>query len=258
MRKWCPEPFDDTSGVVAPAAGAPRDAATVFTAAREEAAEWETDRRRLFMSESGFQGPETMMAHLTSEERSQLYDLVEQDLSAAYQEREREMAQAQASELEKARQDFAHALDTWSERISASRARHCQEVAAAAARITLVLAEKIIRGKVETDPEILRRGLETALFKLEERQDITVVAHPDEAEWLESQPEVLRKQGITQVQADRRVDKGGCLIRTETREWDATLKGQLAYLGDLVEEMIATQETPDLNREDATDADPLD
>ena len=256
MQKWCPEPFDDFSGPVASVAGAVLDAEAAFTANSEEGAGTTKDRGRLFLSESGFQGPEAMMAHLTPEERAQVYELVEQDLTVEYEARERELALAQATELEKTRQAFDQALGAWSTRITEAQARHCKDVAEAAARITLVLAEKIIRSKVETDPEILRRGLETALFKLEERRGITVIVNPDEAAWLESQPEILEKQGITQVQADRRIEKGGCMIRTENREWDATLKGQLSYLGDLVEEMVATQEPPDLNQEDDKDVDP--
>jgi len=256
MQKWCPEPFDDMAGPVAAVAGAVRDAEASFTANREAPFGQGLDRSSLFMSESRFQEPENLMAHLPPEERAQVYDLVAQDLRREYEEREKEMALAQATEMENARQGFDAALDQWSGRITEAQARHCKAVSEAAARITLILAEKVIRSKVENDPAILMRGLETALFKLDERRGITVVVHPEEAGWLESRPEVLAKLGIEQVQADRRIDKGGCLVRTDTREWDATLKGQLSYLNDLVEEMVATQEHPDLNLEDDTDVDP--
>lgn len=257
MQKWLPEPFEDFSAPVAAVAGAVLDAqAATFETAAAETADEATDRDRLFLSEKGFKGPEAMMSHLTPEERAQVFDLVEQDISRDYEEREKEIVKENARQLEEARQNFDLALDQWTARLAAAQAEHLRETAAAAARLALQLAEKIIRDRVVEDPSVLTRGLETALFKLEGARGVTVCVNPEETDWLKEKGALLERLGIEQVLADRRVERGGCLVRTELKEWDATIKGQLAYLSELVEEMIATQDPPDLSGKDDTDVDP--
>ncbi len=257
MQKWLPEPFDDFNGPVATVAGAMLEAQSqAFQSGAPTGDTPGGDLNRLFMSEKGFQGPEAMMSHLTPEERAQVFDLVEQDIRVEYEKREKELILSHAAELENVRQAFDTALQEWTTRITEAQARHLKTTAEAAARMTLTLAEKMVRSKVAEDSSVLMRALETALFKLEGARDTTVSLNPEEAEWLQSRPEVLEKMGIANIVADRRIDKGGCMVRTERKEWDATLKGQLSYLSELVEEMISTQEDPDLNAKDDTDVDP--
>ena len=96
--------------------------------------------------------------------------------------------------------------------------------------------------------------IETALFKIDGTKSLCVSVNPLQAEWLETQDDVKKKLGITEVVSDRRIEAGGCLIKTENQEWDVTVNGQLKYLSDLVEEMITTADAPELSGEEGTDA----
>lgn len=241
MQKWLPDAFLELPGAAIEA----EDAG--FQASRAAPQEEGAAQSQIFLSEKGFQNIGSTMSHLTPDERAQIFELVEQDLSRQYEVRAREMAQAQATELEITRQGFQQALDQWSRLLANAQAEYLKATAGEAARLAIQLAEKIIRDRVQEDRSVLVRGMETALFKLEGARATTVSVHPEEATWLETHPEVLERLGVGQVLADRRVDKGGCLVRTEHREWDATIKGQLSYLTELVEEMIATQDAPDLS-----------
>ncbi len=251
MQKWLPDDFASgntaTAAVVHPDGGA-------FESNSLESDIHQDEKNRLFLSESGFSGPEAIMTHLTREERAQVFELVEQDITKIYEEREVELRLSLEADQNKNRQDFDQAFNTWTENLQLSLASHLKETADASARLAIQLAGKIVRETIKLDDEVLIRAMEATLFKIEGTKTITVSLNPTQAEWLENQAGLKEKLGIGQIVSDRRVEAGGCLISTEKQEWDATIESQLNYLGELVEEMIATAKEPDLSGEDGKDA----
>lgn len=254
MQKWLPDDFasDFTTGT----AVALEDPA-VFKSDISDSHDIQDENQRLFKSESGFTGPEAIMGHLTREERAQLFELVEQDINAEYAIREKELVAKLDADLAQAGKNFDDAMAQWSGKLHQAMAMHMKETADASARLAVQLAEKIVRKNIELDNEILVRGIQTALFKIENTKSLTININPDQAAWLENLPEVMEKLGVQQINADRRIEAGGCLIKTEKQEWDVTVSGQLNYLSELVEEMITTADLPELTGEDGTDAEPI-
>ncbi len=253
MQKWLPDSFG-SDGATATAVLHTDDA--IFEAEDTAPGDPLDDKNRLFMSESGFSGPEAIMAHLTREERAQVFELVEQDIAKVYEDQEVELRTKLEADLDEARQGFDTALATFSVHLKQAMENHIKETADASARLATQLAEKIVRKKVSMDQEILARAIETALFKIEGTKSITVSVNPGQAEWLEAHDGVREKLGIQEIVSDRRIEPGGCLLKTEKQEWDATVSGQLKYLSELVEEMIITGDAPDLSGEEGTDAKP--
>ncbi len=252
MQKWLPDAFQPEAGA---AATVVHQDDGFFETDLKEAPQHSDENQRLFMSESGFAGPEAIMSHLTREERAQVFELVEQDITREYEVRETELRKKMQEDLDLAKGDFEETLASWTEELTQTLSAHLKETTDATARLTVKIAEKIIRKQTDIDTGVLLRALETTLFKLDGTKQVVISVNPKEAEWLESQPQVLKKLGITQVVADRRVAKGGCLVRTEKQEWDATIKGQLDFLTEMVEEMITTSDQPDLTGEGQPDAD---
>jgi flagellar biosynthesis/type III secretory pathway protein FliH len=259
MQKWLPDAFTPDAPVVASMVG---KATLEFESGYSQntnaldAATDPSNGNRLFMSESGFSGPEAIMSHLTSDERAQVFELVEQDITRKFRKREEKLKEELVSDLDKARQDFQKTMDTWSENLENVLAAHLKKTADMSVRLAFHLAEKNVRTRVQCDQEILVRALETTLFKVDGDKKVIVNVNPDQVELLESQDKLKERLGIHQVVADRRVDAGGCLVRTEKMEWDATIKSQLEYLGELVEEMIATGDQPDLTGKGESPDDP--
>jgi type III secretion protein L len=253
MQKWLPDSF--ASDVSAPAAVLQKDDG-IFEADHSGSGMCDNEKQRLFRSESGFSGPEAIMAHLTREERTQVFELVEQDISRDFEAREKELRANFEKEMVEAKNSFNSALDSWTENLHQALVSHLKETADCTARLAIQLAEKIVRAKVETDPEILLRALETTLFKIDGTKQIVVNVNPEQVQWLESRQDLLAKLGITQIVADRRVEAGGCIVKTHKQEWDATIKGQLAYMEELVEEMLTTADEPDLSGKGGSDEDP--
>ena len=102
----------------------------------------------------------------------------------------------------------------------------------------LRLAEQIVAGTIEAEPERLVDVAGLALRRLAERRTVTLVVNPSELEVLSDAVAQLCSElgGIEQlsVQADRRVGRGGVIARTEDGEIDATVDAQLARASEIV------------------------
>jgi flagellar assembly protein FliH len=104
--------------------------------------------------------------------------------------------------------------------------------------LALRLAEQIVAGAIEVAPERLIEVAATALRRIVDRRDVTLVVNPADLELLKGAVTNVQAElgGIEHlnVQSDRRVGRGGVLARTEAGEIDATIDTQLARARELV------------------------
>lgn len=244
MQKWLPDEFTATiperpapgprwerlAADTGPGAGAPR-------------------LEERFQRESRFADPNSLMANLTQAERGLIYELAEQDVAREYEDRENALKADLEKQLNEARADYEQRIENWSGGFAAELAGTVEsglgEIARSAATLAVQLAGKITRSLVPIDDQILVRGIQTALFKIPGNHPIHLVAHPDDADWLKSRPELLSNLNIGEITCDRRLQRGGCLVQSGGREVDATLDGQLEALSEVVEEAIATAGSED-------------
>ncbi len=239
MLKWSPEPFDVTPAEApSPVVSAEKFQSTGATV--DELVD--STPADLFRRESGFADSKSLMASLTQEERSQVYELVEMDLVEEYQEREKTIRVDFEKALDENKAENNQKLEVWTQHIVEATARELKAAADASSRLAVQIAEKIVRRTLTVDPEVLARVIETTLYKIPAEAPITIQANPDDATWLEDQPALCERLKIGRVIADRRVEPGGCVIQADGREWDATLTRQLDTLAEIVNEAIATNE----------------
>jgi flagellar biosynthesis/type III secretory pathway protein FliH len=97
---------------------------------------------------------------------------------------------------------------------------------------------------VAVDPDVLTRALEITHYKLLDNTRLTVIVNPEDESWVAGNTDMRESLRISSVQTDRRVERGGCIIKSQTEEWDATLAGQFETLAELVEEAISTNTDP--------------
>ncbi len=237
MLKWSPEPFDVHDSAIVSAAVSSDDFQSTAVGNGEPN---QGHDAREFRREAGFSDSKALMNALTQEERAQVYELVEIDLAEEYQAREKEQAATYASDLQAHKDETARMVAGWTERLAAAMAAEMTDAASAAARLSVQLAEKIVRQTVAVDHQVLARVLETTLFKIPDASPLSIRTSPEDATWLESQPSLQEHLNIAHIVADRRVESGGCVIQSEGREWDATLARQLNTLEEVVSEMIKT------------------
>lgn len=113
--------------------------------------------------------------------------------------------------------------------------RLTSEAAATAEReaveLALRIAEKVVAGALEVQPERVLDVVRGALRAVVERERVVICVHPDDLELVRSSVVEISASlgGIehVEIQGDRRVDRGGALIRTTVGEVDADIASKL-------------------------------
>jgi flagellar assembly protein FliH len=127
--------------------------------------------------------------------------------------------------------DAAHAL-------GALRDQVVSELEHDAVILALRLAEQIVAGAIEVNPERIVDVAGVALRRIRDRQHVTLVVNPADLELMSGSVTQLQSQlgGIEHlnVQSDRRVGRGGVLARTDEGEIDASVETQLAQAREIV------------------------
>jgi flagellar assembly protein FliH len=104
--------------------------------------------------------------------------------------------------------------------------------------LALRLSEEIIAGALDVQPERLIDVARFALRHLVDRRHVTLVVNPLDLELMSGAVQTLQSElgGIQHldVQADRRIGRGGAVARTEAGELDATVEAQLSRAREIV------------------------
>jgi flagellar assembly protein FliH len=115
------------------------------------------------------------------------------------------------------------------------------EMEAAAVDLALEIAGKAIAGALDADPARVVDVIRGALRCLVERERVTILVHPDDLEIVRESAETLVRQlgGIEhcEVQEERRVQRGGAIVRSATGEIDARIATKL----DRARELLAAE-----------------
>ena len=181
-----------------------------------------------FRPEYAGRGGRGLLEALSAGERATLREALGAEIGEAAR---REDAR-RAAELRELGENLASALEAESRAL-------LESVARAGADLALAVAERIVRREVAADPGVLARAIESVLLRLRAGVTLTVTVSPDDARYLEGEPELCRRLGIAAIQPDRRLARGGCVVSADRREWDATLAGQLEALGDAIAAALA-------------------
>lgn len=104
------------------------------------------------------------------------------------------------------------------------------------------LAEKVLAGALCVEPERVIESVRGALRGLVERERVTVLVHPDDLELVRGAMDELvgALGGIEHcvVEAERRVRRGGCVVRTPEGDIDAGIDTKLARAREVVEQEL--------------------
>jgi len=130
------------------------------------------------------------------------------------------------------------ALEAAHAELVALRAATAEAVERDAVELAVQLAEKIVAGTLEAEPERVLDVVRGALRRLGERRRVTVLVHPDDLELVRAAADAFASElgGIEHcdVQAERRVARGGAIVRTDEGQVDASIETQLTRARELV------------------------
>nr|NLJ02489.1 hypothetical protein [Bacillota bacterium] len=107
-------------------------------------------------------------------------------------------------------------------------------------KLSLLLADKIVRKSVEDDISWLKPIISEALQALGTVKEITVYLSPYDFSLLEEEEENLRLTARTKItfEQDASLSQGGCLIESENGRIDARLEKRLGKLGKSLMEVL--------------------
>jgi flagellar assembly protein FliH len=113
----------------------------------------------------------------------------------------------------------------------AERAEIADRVEAGAVELALELAGKVVSGVVEARPETVLDVVRGGLRCLMERERVQVLVNPDDLTIVRQAMDALAAElgGIdhVEVQEERRIGRGGAILRTATAQVDAGLETKL-------------------------------
>ena len=171
--------------------------------------------------------------------------------AVAAETRRRAREEGFAEGLAEARARVEPALEAVAEAERQIRAREGDFLRAAersAVELALAIAEKIVGGTVSARPETVLEVVGGALLRTESRHRLVIEVNPEDLELVSESAEGLtaRLGGVQRLDviAERRVERGGCIVRTEEGEIDARIGSQLERLAELMTEAGRRSDAP--------------
>jgi flagellar biosynthesis/type III secretory pathway protein FliH len=137
----------------------------------------------------------------------------------------------------------AEAFATAARELSATVEDLTARTEVAAIDLALRIAEQALGAAVAVDPERVVDVVRGALRRLVERERVLLLVNPDDLDIVRERTAALVGElgGVEhcEVQAERRVARGGAVVRTEEGEVDATLDTKLARAREVLEQELA-------------------
>lgn len=124
--------------------------------------------------------------------------------------------------------------------VEALRGEIADEVEEAAVDLALRIAGQVLGGALDADHQLVVSLVRGALRRLVERERVTVLVHPDDLEIVRAAaPSLVGELGgmeHLEIQAERRVTRGGAMVRTADGEVDATIETKLERIREVLAE----------------------
>ena len=137
----------------------------------------------------------------------------------------------------------AQALGAAHAALGEQRALAADAVERDAVELGLRIAEKALSAAIDVQPERVVDVVRSGLRRLLERERVVVLVHPEDMELVRAAVTELRTSlggiGDLDVQAERRVSRGGAIVRTETAEVDGRLETQLERARETLVEALS-------------------
>jgi flagellar assembly protein FliH len=136
------------------------------------------------------------------------------------------------------------ALNQAVEAMQIEQVARAERLEAHAVDLGLFLAEKVLGGALAVEPDLVVEAVRGALRGIVERERVTVLVHPDDLELVRDAMDDVRGSlgGIEhcEVQAERRVARGGAVVRTPDGDVDARVETKLVRAREVVEAALSS------------------
>ena len=124
--------------------------------------------------------------------------------------------------------------------VRASLAEFTAEAERAAVSLAMEIARKVVAAELETRPELVLEVVSGALRRATERDRLVVEVSPQDFPLVRDAADDLagRLGGIQRLEvvAERRIERGGCIVRTPEGEIDGRISEQMERLVEVFDE----------------------
>jgi flagellar assembly protein FliH len=162
------------------------------------------------------------------------------------QARETGLAEGRAAGVSQAQGEVAAAVGALNAALASIEQLRVELTAALerdAAELALRLAEQIVGGVIAVQSERVVDVARNALRRVADRRRVVLIVNPGDLEAMSAAITSLQGElgGIEHcdVQADRRIGRGGAVLRTEAGEIDASIESQLERAREVVAEALS-------------------
>ena len=135
------------------------------------------------------------------------------------------------------------ALNQAVEAMQLEQIARAERLEAHAVDLGLFLAEKVLGGAIAVEPERVLEAVRGALRGIVERERVTVLVHPEDLELVRDAMDDIRASlgGIEhcEVQSERRVSRGGAVVRTPEGDVDARVETKLVRAREVIEAALS-------------------
>ncbi len=115
-----------------------------------------------------------------------------------------------------------------------------------AVELALQLSDKMLSAALDVQPELILEVIKGSLRRLVERDRVTVLVNPDDLDLVRGALDDVSASlgGIDRLEAqgERRVGRGGAILRTPVGEIDATMETQLTRAREVIVRELAAPE----------------
>jgi flagellar assembly protein FliH len=136
------------------------------------------------------------------------------------------------------------ALTQAAEGVQGSQYDRAERLEAHAVDLALFLAERVVGGALAVQPDLVVEAVRGALRGIVERERVTILVHPQDLELVRDAMDGVRASlgGIEhcEVQAERRVSRGGAVVRTPEGDVDARVETKLVRAREVIEAALGT------------------
>jgi len=111
--------------------------------------------------------------------------------------------------------------------------------------LSTLIARRIIREEIRTDPTVIQRTVRAALDFVADRSHLKITLHPEDMEEIRSiLPELasMTDGGRFEVTEDETVDRGGCMLDTGFGKINATVRDQSDVISTVLEQTFHGRE----------------
>jgi flagellar assembly protein FliH len=138
---------------------------------------------------------------------------------------------------------LADALRAAADGVEASLSERIETLTRQATELAVEIAEQILSATVEARPELVLEVARGALRRLSDRSRATIKVNPEDLALMTQHTALLQSQlgGIEQleIQAERRIARGGAVVSTAAGEIDCSFEAQLRSVREIISAELA-------------------